>query len=259
MKRRMSILILALLLFSLLIFLNNNFPPVKFFSSVVQNIFATPKAFIYGLRTNKDSLSDSEIKKLRGENEKLRKKLVDFERMKRDNEALRSQFETQDTKQYRLLPSRVIGFLGRVTSPTTLVIDRGEGDGVKSGMAAVYENNLVGKVNKVSPSYSQVALANNSISSLVGVTSEGNVPGLVIGQEDFILFDRVAVSEKVLGGETILTKGEINDEGFGIPPNLIIGRVSSVNKNESLPYQSAKVENALQFLRLDTVFIVLGL
>ena len=45
-------------------------------------------------------------------------------------------------------------------------------------------------------------------------------------------------------------------EGFGIPQDLIIGRIVSLNKVSSAPFQTAKVESFLSFPRLETVFVV---
>jgi rod shape-determining protein MreC len=259
MKKRTGIAILIMLLLSVMIFFNNDFPPFQFLSKSVQEIFKPAKNLIYGIKVGTNGESAGVNKKLLDENASLQKKLIEFEMLKKDNEVLKSQFESEINKTYKLLPAQVIGYLGSFSNPTTLIIDKGEADGVKSGMAIVFQDNFSGKVSRVSPNYSQVTLPINSKISVLGVTAEGGVPGLVIGQEDFILFDRVAISETMKEGETVLTKGEIDANGIGVPPDLVIGRISSVNKSETLPFQTAKLESELQFSKLAKVFIVLGL
>src|SRR3989344_4912296 len=225
MKKQPLILLAVFLFASILIFLNNDFPAVKFLSNVTQTVFSPPKALLYDLRVFISRGDGAELRKIKEEHARLSEKLIEFQRLKGDNEALRSQFETAETKKFNLLPARVIGFLGRFSSPVSLIIDRGQRHGVKVGMAVVLQNNLVGKIIQVSPSYSQVILPLN---------------------------------EKLSPGELILTKGEINEKGFGVPPDFIIGRVNSVNKNESLPFQTAKIEALVSFSKLNLVFILLS-
>lgn len=258
MKKQPLILLAIFLFASILIFLNNGFPGVKFFSNITQTVFSPPKSLLYDLRVFISREDAPELKKIKEENAKLSEKLIEFQRLKGDNEALTSQFETSETKEFNLLPAHVIGFLGRFSSPASLIIDRGEKHGIKAGMAVIFKNNLVGKIIQVSPSYSQVILPLNEKFSVIGKTTEGDIPGVIKGEEDFILLDRVHVNEKITLGELILTKGEINEKGFGVPPDFIIGRVISVNKNESLPFQTAKVEALIPFSKLNQVFILLS-
>lgn len=258
MQKRRIITVFAFILLSLAIFLNQDFPPVKFFASAVQNIFSSPKAAVFRLKSGDLASESLKIKKLQEDNEKLTQKLLEYDRTRRDNEALKSQFETGETRKFKLLPAQILGFLGG-SSPTTLIINRGQQDGVRREMAVVYKNNLIGKISRVSSSYSQIILINNSAFQTLAQTLEGSVPGIIHGVQDFILLDRVETSQKLASGETIVTKGEINKEGLGIPPDLVIGKILQVSKNESLPFQSAKVEGALSNLRLNTVFIVLAL
>lgn len=247
------------LLFSILVLLNNNFPPVSFLAGVIQNIFVFPKSVFYQAKTGIIGEDIPEIKKLKDENNILRSKLAEYQRVKKDNEALKSQFETGTNQGFNLMPARVIGFLGSFSKPNALIIDLGKTSGIKKNMAVISGVNLVGKINFVSSSYSQVLLPQNSSFSTLGKTDEGQVLGVVSGKEDFILFERVSVNEKITIGETLLSKGEVNQEGVGIPPDLVIGKVESVNKNESLPFQTAKIESLLSFPKLSTVFVIKSL
>ncbi len=258
MQKKTTIVIGVLIFFCIVIFILRNTPPILFVSGIFQNIFSVPKAFIYESRGN-DSQDNAQIKKLVEENKKLSNKLLEFERIKKDNDAFRSQFETEQTKQYRLLPAKIIGFGGSFSNPTTLVINKGTSDGVKKNMAVISENNLVGKIGEISQNYSQLILPVSKNFTTLGKTSEGQLLGVVSGTGDFIFFDRVETTKTLAPGETVLTKGEISSSGVGVPPDFVIGKISSVNKNQSLPFQNAKIESILQFSRLYTVFVVLGL
>ncbi len=259
MKKRINILIVILVLVSLFIFLNRSSKIATAFSGIFQNIFSSPKTFLYGIKVGIGADDSKEVKKLKEENATLVKKLVEFERTKRDNEALRSQFETEETKTFKLIPASVVGFLGKFSSPTVLIINKGAADGIKQEMAVVFKNNLVGKINEVSEAYARVLLPVNEKFSILGKSLETNVPGVILGQGDFILFDRVDINENIREGEILVTKGEINEKGHGIPPGLIIGKILSVNKNESLPFQTAKAKELIQYAKLENVFVVLGI
>src|SRR3989344_8287008 len=145
MRKRAFLPVGIFILLSILIFLNNNSAPVKFITGFVQDIFSAPKTFLYGLKTNSRGDGNIEIRNLKEENARLVKKFIEFERIKKDNEALRSQFEAETAKNYRLIPAHVIGFLGKFQFPSSLIVDRGEVDGIKTEMAAIVGQNLVGK------------------------------------------------------------------------------------------------------------------
>ena len=256
MQKRPIIPLLIFLFLSLLILVSNNFPPLRFISGAVQNIFRAPKSLIYGLKTgDTDSL---QIKKLKEENAKLVRKLIDYDRTRRDNEALRSQFESAQTKQYKLLPARILGFSGSFASPTSLVIDRGLRDGIKVNMSVLMQNNLIGKIGKVTPSYSQVLLPLNGAFTTLAATSDTNAAGIARGNDDFILLDRVSINDTLNTGSILLTAGGIDDSGIGVPPDLVIGKIVSVNRLPSLPFQTAKVESSIKFGQLENVFVVIG-
>jgi len=54
----------------------------------------------------------------------------------------------------------------------------------------------------------------------------------------------------------ILTKGEVGSDGIGVVPDLIIGKITSISKNETSPFQSAEVMPVIDFSKLTNVFII---
>jgi rod shape-determining protein MreC len=252
MQKRLAVIIPLILLFIFLIFIFN-ITNIPILSEVSQQIAGPPKSLLYGLRVDRGGDIN---KKLLTENEELRKKLADYERLKRDNEALRGQFEAGQMRGFMLLPARILGSKGSFTKPSELIIDQGEKSGVKRGMAVVFKNNLLGKVEKVSVNFSKVILTSSREFSTLARTSETNALGVARGEGDFILFDQVSINERISAGQFLLTRGKINEEGFGIPADLIIGKILEVDRNESLPSQSAKVESSVETSRIETVFII---
>jgi len=136
------------------------------------------------------------------------------------------------------------------------VIDHGENQKIKSGMAVIVGHNLIGKIGRVTPNFSQVILTVNSEFVTLAKTSDTATPGVAHGDSDFILLDRVSVNDTVNNSTFLLTAGDMNSSGLGIPPELVIGKIVSVNKSPSLPFQTAKIQADIDFGRLETVFVV---
>lgn len=224
----------------------------------IQTIFSFPRSAVYNIKTSVSPDDSAEIKSLKAANARLVKQVIDYEKIKADNQALKDQFETSGTLQYNLLPARVLGFGGPFSLPTSLIIDQGERAGVEKGMAVVMGSNLVGRISSVQLSFSKVALPMNESFSTLAKTTENGSLGVVKGLSDFILFDRVAIKDKIINGETVITKGDMNDQALGIPADFIIGRISALSRNENLPFQTAKIQSQIPFARLTTVFIIKG-
>jgi len=219
-------------------------------SSILEKL-ATPIGIkVYSIFQNLPFVSESEEKtKLKDKNLDF---LVDFseiQRLKKENAALKDQFQTTKPKSYDLLPAKIVGHA------FGFVVDKGERDGVKEGQVAVFKNNLVGKVRKASSNLSKVELIFNS-SSFTAKTMTKGVSGIVKGDGRKITIDNVLASDKIEVGEIIVTKGDMNLEGIGYPPDLIVGKIVSIDKNPSSLFQKAKLESFVDFNNLDMVFIL---
>ncbi len=100
-----------------------------------------------------------ETVKLREENAKLASELVKQTEQVHEIQALRDQFETANPSPRTLLPAMVIGGMGE-----TIIIDKGQADGIKKGQVVVVKDNLVGKVDKASQHLSIIRLISSNIS-----------------------------------------------------------------------------------------------
>lgn len=239
---------------SLLIYFNSFFPPIQFVQGFFQEIFSSPKAYLYGIKSS-DTQTLTE-KKLREENKKLLERVKDYAILKKDNTALRSQFEETTLVHTNLLAARVVGFKGQANASHTLVLDKGQDHGVRQNLTVVSGKIFVGRVKSVTKHYSTVELPVSREFSTLGKTLTHSATGIISGEEDFILFDRVDVREKVTEGELVVTRGEVEENGAGIVGDLIVGKVTSLRREESAPFQSAKVEPVIQYLSLTLVFII---
>lgn len=214
----------------------------------------------YGLFQSLPFVSESrKIKELKEQNLDLIAKLVDQERLRRENAALLDQFQTQKPKVYNLLLAKTVGapgFIPGVTTPSSLILDKGEKDFVAVGNIVISKNNLVGKVTKVSFYLSKVDLITKPSVAFPAKTMEES-SGVVRGAgEDKMTLDNVLSSQNLKIGDLVLAKGDVNLEGIGIPPDLIVGKIKSIERIPTALFQRAEVKSLIDFNNLSIVFIL---
>jgi len=200
---------------------------------------------------------DLKIKNLRAENLDLLRRIADFEKLKRENQALSDQFQTSFPPSYNLLKADIIGapeFIPGVSKPLSLILNKGSKDNLKVGSAVVVKDNLVGIISQISTNLSKVNVINNSSFSFTAKTENGAV-GVVKGGEGSLTLNNVLLSENIKSSELVLTKGDINQDGIGIPADLIVGKIKSVEKNPSDLFQKAEIESFVNFVNLSAVFV----
>lgn len=256
MRSRFNTALFIFLIISIFFFLFGSSYPISIIQNLIQKSFKYPLGFLYEAKVGKPD-QNSEIFRLRNQNQTLIEQLAEFENLKKDNEALKDQFEEPLSDDQKLLPSRVIGVIGSSASFDSLIIDKGESDGLKKGMAVILNKNLVGKVDKTSPSLSKIILPIHRNFSTVGLSLKTQAKGVIQGEGDFTVLTNVSVKEVLEKDDIIVTKGDVGENGLGIAPDLIIGKISSVNKSESKPLQDAKIEPLIDYSRLTIVFLII--
>lgn len=231
--------------------------------SFLKDIFSPVQTLTYGAFTKFTDFSQSaEVQSLKKQNLTLTQKLIDQSKLLADNKALRDQFQTTSPKNSDLLPADVVGapgFIPGLSVPNNLILNRGTNDGIKVGDAVVYESNLVGKVTKVSANLANVALVINSSSLFTAKTLSTGAQGVAKGQGGGeIILDNVLLSDNLQKGDLVLTKGDIDMQNLGFPPDLVVGKITSVSKNPSDLFQKAEIESLIDFSKLGKVFIVVN-
>ena len=186
--------------------------------------------------------------------------MADYNKLIRENQAFRDQFETQTPKSTGLLPAKIVGapsFIPGVTDPTFLIIDKGLKDRVKIGNAVVVKNILVGKVTSVSDYFSKVSIVSNPDFLINAMDQRTQAQGIVKGKGGRqLMLNNVVQSQEVKAGDILITKGDQKEDGTGFPPDLIIGKIMSVDKKPSAVFQIGEVQSPLDFSYLSEVFVV---
>lgn len=233
---------------------------LKFLSSFLEKGTSGAQALTFGIFQKLPFFSeDLKIKNLRDDNLNLLSRIADYEKLKKENAALSDQFQISNPPSHKLLKAEIIGapgFVPGVSNPANFILNKGSKDNVKKGDAVVTKDNLVGSIAEVSSNLSKVNIINNSSLSFTAKTENGAL-GVVKGEGGSLTMENVLLSENIKPKELILTYGDVNIDGIGIPSDLIVGRIVSVEKNPSDLFQKAKIESFIDFAKLSTVFVYL--
>jgi len=202
---------------------------------------------------------EKRVGELERENENLK---IDNWKLSIENANSQRMLGSPLPSEWHFLPAQVIG------QTRYLLINQGQRDGVKPDMIAIFENVLVGQVIEVSERTAKIRLPNDSESKIKAKTlreldhsgsgrmdSPGmsGVSGILIGRNDSLLLTEVPQAEKFQVNDLVITSGE--QEIF--PPNLLIGKVVGISKDERQPTQQAEIEPLLDYSKLETVFLLI--
>lgn len=224
---------------------------------VISQLFTPIRETFIGMTRGKDT---DEVKTLREENIRLQKVIRDQKKLEADVKALRDQFETENLRTRELLPAKIISmpqFIAGVSLPESIILNKGSSDGVTVGQVVLYQDNVIGKIVKASSTTSLVDLIYHQKSTISAKTLKTNALGIIRGQGQGVMqLQGVVLSEKLEIGDQVLTKGDGDGITNGYPPDLVIGKIISVNKQPSALFQTAEVESLIPIIKLTTVFIV---
>lgn len=194
------------------------------------------------------------------ENEKLRARLAELEEANLQySEALVASGHLQRIAQMRerfavpLLPSEVVG---HDVSPffRSVLLDRGRSQGVLSGMPVVSDDGLVGLVTATSAHASRTMLLLDRQSAVDAIVQRSRARGIVRGVgRGRLEFTLVVRGDDVEPGDVVVTSGV----GGVHPKGLRIGTVRSVQTEESRVLHTALLRSAVDFGRLEQVFVML--
>ncbi len=201
---------------------------------------------------------------LQQQNQALKDKLLQYNSMKlelsevlAENGELRGMVGLQhDLGAWKLDPASIIA-----RNPDswfdTVVIDQGTNEGVTDGMAVIVPQGVVGRTVAVSANTATVMLIMDPKSGVGADDVRSQAAGVVLGQDPvtgLVQFQLFSHKPDVLPGDVVATSGLSQY----YPKGLLIGQVVSVNKNQYGLTETAVVEPAVDFNKLDTVMVVLS-
>jgi rod shape-determining protein MreC len=200
---------------------------------------------LVGVREANQALA-RDLDLLRDENLKLREALLATERL----DAIA---ETQESVGLPMLPAEVAG-LGPSIWYQSVLLDRGTKQGVEPGMPAVTDAGVVGLVTASSPHAAKAMLLLDRQSAIDGMVQRSRARGIVRGQgNDLLVFEYDAREPDVKVGDEVISSGL---DGV-YPKGLRVGIVTAVSEGESGLLRTAALAPAVDFGRLEQVYVVL--
>jgi rod shape-determining protein MreC len=200
---------------------------------------------LVGVRKRNETL-EHDLLLLRDENLKLREALLETDRL----DAIA---ETQESVGLPMLPAEVAG-LGPSIWYQSVLLDRGMRQGVEPGMPAVTDAGVVGLVTASSSHAAKVMLLLDRQSAIDGMVQRTRTRGIVRGQgNDLLIFEFDAREPDVQVGDMVISSGL----GGVYPKGLQIGEIVEVAPAGRGLLAQAKVRPAVNFSRLEQVYVVL--
>jgi rod shape-determining protein MreC len=207
--------------------------------------------------------------------------MVDYQRVLEENKRLKAELAARDHHDYRLLELQkenyrlreMLGFKERTEysllpaeviarDPShwfeTIIINKGYADGVEKDMAVVTSQGLVGNILFVSRNSSQVLMLTDSrraVSALVQRSREPGFIGIVEGypeKDGYLRVTNLPPEANIQPGDAVISSGL----GGVFPKGLVIGHILEIGKDQYGLLQQAIVVPAVNFNRLEEVFII---
>lgn len=199
------------------------------------------------------------------ENEKLRQQVARLREEKsrligvlQENARLRKLVGFQKKHpEYELVPARVVG---RDISPyfRVLRLKLQSTEKLEPRQPVVVANGVVGQIHEVYGQFAEVIIVSDPRSRIDAVSQRNRAPGIVegLGHERDYLAKVSYLNQKdlVREGDVMVTGGK----GGVFPKELVIGKVVGVDNAQRGLFQEVRVKPAVDFSRLEEVFIITG-
>jgi rod shape-determining protein MreC len=240
--------------------------PLYFFSSQIKNFFyavSSPfqKSFCTAGSDSSGFFSSlfsgnklqKEIANLKNQNAILSSNVLDINALKKENEVLRHAIGVELNKDYKL---EMTNITAKDVSNDYITIDKGTENGVKEGMAVITnEKAVVGRTIEVQKNYAKVILISNKKSSFDAEIEEKGATGVLRGSGRLsVLLDLIPREKNITEGDMVKTS---NITGV-FPPNLLVGWIKKVMKNDVESIQQAELELGFDIKNTNSLFIILN-
>ena len=152
------------------------------------------------------------------------------------------------------MAAQVIGSGGSEQS-RVVYIDLGLHAGLRSDMAVITPDGVVGKVKEAFALSSQVLLITDRDSGAGVILSSSRLRGVVRGtSQGELVVDGIMADEKVAPGEQVITSGGERIYPKGIPVGTVIS--AQIDRDHPSPFLLIKVKPAADLARLEEVLVV---
>ncbi|MGD2048814.1 MAG: rod shape-determining protein MreC [Chloroflexota bacterium] len=231
------------------------------------NFFEDPLSSVMGWTTTRvDTLLDTfagpedlqaaqaEIEQLRMQVETLQRENEELREIEGEYQLMQELFDrARESPQFRRLTASVIGY---DTSPLfrSIILDKGTEDGVFVGMPVESARGLVGQVYRTTNHSAMVILITDNISSVPARLGNSRATGILRGGGlgGIMTMDWLDLEAQIQVGEVVYTSGL----GGRFPEDMVIGRVTDLERREADLFQKAVIQPAVDFDSLEMVFVI---
>jgi len=186
-----------------------------------------------------------EIEHLKGQNNRLRESAVATDRL-----TALLEFKTQALST--MVAAQVIG---RDTTNwyRTIVLNKGESDGIQPEMGVITPAGIVGRVVKTTPATAIVLLVSDGNNAIAGLIQRTRDEGIVDGTaQGGVRLKYIPLLSTVRTGDRVVTSGLVG----GFPRGLAIGTISKIEKEEGALFQSAELTPEVDISRVEEVLVI---
>ena len=248
---REYVLLSVLLIVSLvLLSLNDNvqIKSIRSFATVVLAVGQDQLSFIsnyFGLKRENELL--------RRVNIELADQANQLREAKLENLRLRQMVGLREQSQYSIVAAKVIG-KNLTLLRNTLTLDLGAVDSVREQMPVVSEAGLVGVVVAVSDHYSVINIVPNVDFRASVKVQRSRVDGILAWDGKSLMLKNVAKTLDVKSGDVLIT----SEYSSMFPQGIRVGVVSEVTEQEGTLFKSVTIAPAVDFVKLEEVFVILA-
>ncbi len=134
----------------------------------------------------------------------------------------------------------------------TLFISLSRAEGIKRNFAVMLQEGVVGRIQSVSNSHSSVQLILDQRMRFPALIQRTRGKGIVFGTHDGVELRQISRREEIKVGDRIVTSGL-----SGIfPKGLLVGTISSIKSEDHALFQTAKIQTAVDFEKIEGVFVI---
>lgn len=188
---------------------------------------------------------------LKSENQKLLNQGIELEKLKKENESLRTALGLSIEQEFTL---ETVQIIAKDMFNDYLIVNKGFSDGISIGFPVITENKvLVGKISELYENVSKVELLSLKNSSFDIEIFEKGIYSLAKGSGDFkIILDLILKEENIEIGDKVIT----SVVGGNFPGGLLVGEIQDIKKSDISAFQQAEVKHSFNINDSKTLFII---
>ena len=221
--------------------------PLEYAGAVVSSATENAADSVENITANDETLNG-----LREYNAELVEQYAQFEEYAKENERLRQLLELKDTYSLEGVGARVIGRSSQAWSQT-ITLDKGEADGVDTGLTVMGSFGVVGQVISTTPHTSVVRLLTDPQSGAAAMVQSTRAEGIVRGSLEGLLYlEGLPIDAEINPGDIVLTSGL----GGSYAKGLLIGTIVTIDERSGHATRRAVVSTNSEAQALEEVLVV---